>query len=312
MATTNDCAGEWSDCRVNFDCQQSYTVNQAATDGGKECDFEDGAQRECEDTGGCPVKYAYEIVKPIVSMPQYTNVTADITGSLTMQITDTLDGVRYKYTFDQDVEPTGLLPFVAMHLHQGDADAGKFGSVVSSIVGTGDIVGCVTPIGTSICSEECLEPPYSYQCLKESDPKCKLATCLPIVSADFCPGGCAGDQRDGKEPLNNIAPSRTCETPYGFGPEEGKWYTALYNDERSGNSEDDTYSPYSVFINGHQNKMCSTQISFLSTLLEEGMPSYVAIHANHNAQGLPVLTTGTLFAVINDGTGVDLERYRIE
>jgi hypothetical protein len=243
--------------------------------------------------------------------PAYTLAPNPLTGQVWVRINGDLNKIQFMYQMDQDPTATPYYPFFAMHLHYGEVKAGnKGGPIVVTIRGKGDLTGYTSPsspISGSVCSSSCL--PGALGC----DPNCPSNNTFPytFAYAYSCDGGCDGDERDGDNrtgTFKSLAPSRFCDLDNSNPslPPQGEWMDGRYSDERSGNSADDGYSPYSIFKNGNFPKFCSYEIDFLPTLFVEGVYTYVALHSNYNATGAPDLLYGTLLAIVNNGTGIQL------
>lgn len=245
---------------------------------------------------------------PLHQYPEFTFGPSPFTGWVWVRMNAGLDRIQFKYQLDQQhPEQTPYWPFFAMHLHVGEVKAGnKGGPIAVTIRGKGDITGYVSPsspLENSICSSQCL--PAAIGC----DPNCPPDNTFPytFAYAYACDGGCNGDERDG-DGDRALAPSRYCDldNDNSSNPPQNVWMSGRYSDERSGNSTDEGYSPYSIFKRGNFDKFCSYEIDFLPTLFEPGVYTYVALHTNYNATGAPDLLYGTVLSIINDGNGIDL------
>jgi len=244
---------------------------------------------------------------PLHQYPLYTLGPNLLTGQVWLQINDAFNMIQFRYVLDQNPTTTPYWPFFAMHMHFGEVKAGnKPGPIVITIRGKGDIIGDTSsssPIEGSVCSNMCL--PGALGC----DPNCPSNNTFPhtFAYAYACSGGCNGDARDG-DGNKTLAPSRFCDLDNSnpSNPPQNVWMDGRYSDERSGNSSDTGYSPYSIFKPGNFGNFCSYTIDFLPTLFDSGVYTYVALHTNFNATGAPDLLYGTLLAIINDGTGIDV------
>jgi len=244
--------------------------------------------------------------------PYYTLGPNNLTGQVWLRINDAFDHIQFMYRLNQDPTTTPYWPFWAMHLHFGEVKAGnKPGPIVITIRGKGDIIGLSSPDSIpsyAICSSSCL--PDALGC----DPNCPPDTTSSHVFAyaDACPGGCDGDERDGYGNIS-LAPSRHCDldNSYSNNPPQNTWMDGRLSDERSGNDTDSStsspyYSPTSIFKVGNFQNWCSYSIGYLASLFEPGMYTYVALHSNFNATGAPDILYGTLLAIVNDGSGIDV------
>mmetsp|Transcript_3945 Transcript_3945/g.5536 ORF Transcript_3945/g.5536 Transcript_3945/m.5536 type:complete len:298 (-) Transcript_3945:64-957(-) len=239
--------------------------------------------------------------------PNYTLGHNSLTGKVWLRINDDFDKIQFRYDMDQDPTTTPYWPFFAMHLHYGEVKAGNQGGpIVITIRGKGNITGYTSPsspVEDSVCSDTCL--PGALGC----DPYCPPNNTYPHIFAYAyaCDGGCDGDARDG-DGDKALAPSRYCDLDNDnpSNPPQNEWMDGRYSDERSGNSSDTGYSPYSIFKPGNFDKFCSYTIDFLPTLFQPGVYTYVALHSNYNSTGAPDLLYGTLLAIVNDGSGIDV------
>jgi len=239
--------------------------------------------------------------------PLYTLGPNPLTGQVWLRLNEDLDMIQFRYQLDQDPTTTPYWPFFAMHLHFGEVKPGNQpGPIVVTIRGKGNITGYTSPdslIEGSVCSDTCL--PAALGC----DPNCPPNNTFPHIFAYAyaCSGGCNGDARDGDH-NRTLAPSRFCDLDNNnpSNPPQDVWMDGRYSDERSGNSSDAGYSPYSIFKPGNFDNFCSYTIDFLPTLFQPGVYTYVALHSNYNSTGAPDLLYGTLLAIINDGNGIDV------
>jgi len=239
--------------------------------------------------------------------PYYTLGPNLLTGRVWLRINDGFNKIQFMYQLDQDPTTTAYWPFFAMHLHYGEVKAGnKSGPIVITIRGKGNITGYSwpeSPLPDTICSDSCL--PGALGCNLNCPPNQTVP--FTFAYAYACPGGCDHDARDG-DGNRTLAPSRYCDLDNDnpSNPPQNTWMSGRYSDERSGNTSDTGYSPYSIFILDNFQYWCNYSIDFLPTLFEPGAFTYVALHSNYNDTGLPDLVYGTLLAIVNNGTGIDV------
>lgn len=281
----------------------------------------------------------------------YTGQTeVPLTGRFYARINAEWDQMDFMLELDNAHAYPEYFPVFAVHVHHGNLVDPYFGHVLVSIAGKGDITGCwgVTdpttvppPQGTgkfspdiAICSDKCLEPPFSYACKKCANtidanhypnlntfkdfkdmlesggvPPGTEGVCnLTLGFAHACNGGCDGDERPtwttGTPPGNKaMASSRVCDekdTRVESDMHQQIWYPGKYSFEMSGNSEDgDEYSHYSIYKKGNFDRFCGVRMQFIKDMLRPTSHP-TSIGATYIALHLDFNATGTVSTNFGD------------
>jgi hypothetical protein len=279
------------------------------------------------------VEYPYLLGPfPFKAYPELTGAPADeiraAFPSNTNQVYLRVNAQRDKTQFYLDMmdNPEPYFPYTGMHLHHGNLNKEDFpGSIFVQGAGAGDVVGCATVSRSvrakqrlNICSSKCTKGNHKLgNCINPkrylfSLPRCPL--CHQFAGrAYFCKGGCQGDYRvrgktikgiTGKSKVEVIFPSRVCDidNPDRPGnPKQRQWIQGLYSHQFSGNETDGkAYSKWSIGRPENFDYWCKDSLPFLvDDVFRKGAASYVALHLNFNATGLPAILTGDLHAQVS-------------
>jgi hypothetical protein len=239
------------------------------------------------------------------------------------------DKIQFYLNMTDNPEP--YFPYFAMHLHHGNLIKEEMGGqIMVHIAGAGDLVGCagisrslkLNVRRLNVCSPQCTKGNHKLgNCINPKRYIFSLRRC-PICNqvaagAYFCKGGCQGDRRIsgktikgllGRSKVERVAPSRFCDINNPnrpSNPKQRQWIQGLYSHEFSGNETDGKlYSKWSIGIPENYDYWCKESLPFLvDNVFQKGAASYVALHTNFNATGLPALLYGDVFAPVSTSEG---------
>jgi hypothetical protein len=245
-----------------------------------------------------------------------------------VRVNDQRDKIQFYLDMANNPEP--YFPYFAMHLHHGNLNKEEFpGRVIGHIAGAGDIVGCATVSRSvratsrrlQVCSAQCTKGSHKLgNCINPkrylfSLPRCPLCNHV-LARAYFCKGGCQDDGRIlgktvkgtmGKSKVERVSPSRACgnNNPNNpSNPKQRQWIQGLYSHEFSGNETDGkAYSKWSIGRPENYDYWCKESLPFLvDDVFQKGAASYIALHMNFNATGLPALAYGDMHTPVSTST----------
>jgi hypothetical protein len=241
------------------------------------------------------------------------------------------DRNKIQFYLNMTDNPEPYFPYFAMHLHHGNLNKEEMGGhIMVHIAGAGDIVGCAGVSRSlkanvkrlNICSPQCTKESHNVNnCINPKRYIFSLRRCpicnQVLAGAYFCKGGCQGDRRvsgktkmglTGKSKVESVAPSRFCDINNPNkpnNPKQKQWIQGLYSHEFSGNETDGKqYSKWSIGIPENYDYWCKESLPFLvEDVFQKGAASYVALHANFNATGLPAVLYGDIFTPVSTSEG---------